>query len=994
MNIDDFLPVVFDSTVFTDFNDFPVFNPDLENYVPPSCTYIDTENLYSYVNSLSLFILLLNIRSIKRNFNGFMADFCNYLNMFSFIVFTETWLTVDRDKAFNIPGFYSLNLYRDQYGGGLRLYVKDCFKAKVLNDFLVLNEFYEILTVEVDLCFCRCVLVLVYHPPSSSFQRNQEFINLFILKLSAILNLKMPVIVAGDFNLNLFNPNNFNYIDAFIDNMLELNFMPTITRPTRVSLRNQTLHYSLLDQIWVSAGINHMKSFVIPASITDHFPVCLVIDNMNLVNNSLREVEIRKFTDSQKDTFKECLNSIKLVITTDNKYSIFNAYYEKLFLAYNIAFPVTRRRVKERKSTPWMTDKLRECIIKKGKLYKLYLRGRISKTYYTGYRNKLTHLIRKVKRLYYTRLFIENAHNSKRIWDILNDLLNRKSRAVLDELRANGVKLKGKVLVDYINEFFINTALNISVTISSPSVLRCLAPRVVMSCFFRPASVPEILDIIRKLKLRGNRIFDIHPLLIKENMQIFGEHTRILYNLSLEISIFPDPLKVARVTPVFKSGDSDNIDNYRPISSLPVLSKLFERLTLNRMLSFIYAKEILSPCQFGFKKGCDVSQAVVKLTSHIIQAFHSKLYSACFFLDLRKAFDTVSHELLFIKLEHYGFRGECLNFLKSYFCNRKQFVYSNGFKSTPGSVVCGVPQGSILGPICFSLFINDLPSAVDSDTVLFADDAAFIVTSDTFVGLIEKIQKLFSDLTTYLNMNRMIPNSRKSKLMAFKSHSLPVLPDISFYEETIEWVTDFKYLGITLTNTMNFSKHIKNVSNKVSQVTGTILNLRTFVPQCILIKLYYALIYPHLNANIIVWGSAPESHLRPLRVRLNNLLRTILGVTWSGGRPSMNTSEIFNILSLLKLSSIFKLNLFKFLKLILDGNLPHFWELLMARYVTPHSYGTRRIGYRCPNVSCEVERRGLSYQLIMLLEELPAGLMELSFNLSKRKYKRILMEGQ
>ena len=134
---------------------------------------------------------------------------------------------------------------------------------------------------------------------------------------------------------------------------------------------------------------------------------------------------------------------------------------------------------------------------------------------------------------------------------------------------------------------------------------------------------------------------------------------------------------------------------------------------------------------------------------------------------------------------------------------------------------------------------------------------------------------------------------------------------------------------------MNFSKHISNISNKVSQVTGTIMHLRTFVPLNILIKLYYALVYPNLNASIIVWGSAPESHLRSLRVRLNNLLRTILGVTWDGGRPLMNTTEIFNILSLLKLSNIFKLNLFKFLKLVLDGKLPVFWELLMARYVTP-----------------------------------------------------------
>ena len=302
------------------------------------------------------------------------------------------------------------------------------------------------------------------------------------------------------------------------------------------------------------------------------------------------------------------------------------------------------------------------------------------------------------------------------------------------------------------------------------------------------------------------------------------------------------------------------MDNYRPISSLPVLPKLFERLTLNRMLSFIDVKKILNPSQLGFRRGCDVSQAIAKLTSHIVQAFHNKLYCACFFLDLRKAFDTVSHVLLFLKLGHYGFRGQCLDYLKTHFNNRIQY----GFKSESDSVVCGVPQGSIRGLICFSLFINDLPFSVYSDVVLFADEAAFIVTCDTFGGLIDKINKLFSDLTAYLNMSQLVPNSSKSKLMAFKSHSLPELPKINSYGEAIEWVTEFKYLGITLTGTMSFSKHINNISNKVSQVMGTLLNLLNFVPQWVLIRLYYALVYPHLNARITVWGSAPLSHLKTL----------------------------------------------------------------------------------------------------------------------------------
>ena len=156
----------------------------------------------------------------------------------------------------------------------------------------------------------------------------------------------------------------------------------------------------------------------------------------------------------------------------------------------------------------------------------------------------------------------------------------------------------------------------------------------------------------------------------------------------MELETFPD-LKTARVNPGHKSGPTDKIDNYRPISVLPLFSKVFEKLTLHRMNSFIMRHNLLTPSQFGFRKGCSTTNAIVKLLTHVVEAYHQKAYCVCFFLDLRKAFDTINHK---IKLEHYGFRGQCYKFLKLYYQNRKQLVHLNGYKSATMPVVNGVPQ--------------------------------------------------------------------------------------------------------------------------------------------------------------------------------------------------------------------------------------------------------------------------------------------------------------
>ena len=267
------------------------------------------------------------------------------------------------------------------------------------------------------------------------------------------------------------------------------------------------------------------------------------------------------------------------------------------------------------------------------------------------YKNRQTNAIRRTKALYYSKLFYENAKNQKQLWSIINGILNEKKNPALKQIISGGLVLTGKVMADFVNDYFVNIAAILISTLHDVLEFTCLLPPVMVSCFFNPASLNEVISVISKLKNRGSKILDIFPVLLKENiiLFLFTNHFKILYNFSLEKVSFPDILKIARVCPAYKSGQSDLIDNYRPISSLPVFSKIFERLTLNRMQSFISRLDILTPCQFGFRKDRNTSLAVIKPISHVVWAYHQKIYSACFLLDFKKAFNTLNHELLLKK---------------------------------------------------------------------------------------------------------------------------------------------------------------------------------------------------------------------------------------------------------------------------------------------------------------------------------------------------------
>ena len=249
-------------------------------------------------------------------------------------------------------------------------------------------------------------------------------------------------------------------------------------------------------------------------------------------------------------------------------------------------------------------------------------------------------------------------------------LLGNKSRVVIDSLKVGDSYIRDNEMVNYANSFFVNIANTLTADLQDGDFDSLHSIPNPKSFVFMQTDRNEVNSVIRSLKNKGNGLHDISVMTIKKNLNTFSDHVTLLYNYSVETMTFPDLLKIAKVVLGHKSGSRENIDNYRPISNLPVLSKIFEKLTQNRLLSFANKCKLLSDSQFGFHEGRDITQAAIKLTTTIVKAYHEKVYVSCFFLDLRKAFDTVDHDILLRKMYHLGFREPINQYLYSYLTGR------------------------------------------------------------------------------------------------------------------------------------------------------------------------------------------------------------------------------------------------------------------------------------------------------------------------------------
>jgi len=378
---------------------------------------------------------------------------------------------------------------------------------------------------------------------------------------------------------------------------------------------------------------------------------------------------------------------------------------------YNKHFPLKHLK------NPWVTPGILRSIRRKNKLYRIKLKNptntNIAK--FRNYRNKLNHLIRYTKKEYYRSLLKNAQGNMRATWKVISELLNKK-RSNAPQFGPiitynNKPYSKQSDIADVFNSFFTNVGPSLAKKFPNDhsNKHRNWMKIACHNNFDLPKiSEHNVLDELYNLdssKAIGHN--DIPVKYIKKVAEYIYQPLSFLFNTSIQSGIFPEGMKTAKVIPIHKGGDKEIVSNYRPISLLPTFSKLFEKLTCTALTDHLENNNLLYDYQFGFRKRRNTTLAAVDFVTRLTDSIDSGNLSIGVFLDLSKAFDTVSHEILLDKLSYYGLTPNALRWFESYLTKREQYVCIEDFNSNPKPVTCGIPQGSALGPVLFLIFVND-----------------------------------------------------------------------------------------------------------------------------------------------------------------------------------------------------------------------------------------------------------------------------------------------
>ena len=917
-----------------------------------NCSYLETEKIKD-LDPTKFTVLSINIQSLPSKF----SEFSDFVDEFScsgaspdIICLQETWKVLD-NSMFPLLNYHPIEINQRQVarGGGVGIYVKQHLSFKILKQYSTFVErIFESLFIEISLPNSKKVVIgNIYRPgtavPGLNFtQQFAQFFEIFSNTLAELGNNYEHVFIYGDFNLNILELTKNKFISEYVESFFSYGFIQLITRPTRIAENSATI----LDHVLTNSTIQKHDTFIICSKLSDHFPI---IHQLNFEKTKQPKIkfESRNFSPDSILKFKNALSGYNWQHVTEQNCvqeatNNFFATFDALFDAF---FPLTTKNFCKSLNPiePWMSRGILISRRQKNLLSHTSIKNPTfeNKTAFKKFRNLYNQVIRLAKKLHFERLLEINQKNLRKTWQILFSTIhkNNNKKNDLSNLIINDLNVEDpQIMACHFNNFFANiakkTVENINPSNKSPTDL---INQNLNNFKFNVKNLTKS-EILEATKLLADKKTPDHTGIssnfVKQTIASFINPLFHILNLSFNSGVVPLQFKIAKVIPIFKSGDKSSMDNYRPISLLSTFSKIMEKIVALRLTSFLDENNILSKWQFGFRAGHSTSHPMIHFLNKITDSLNKKKHTAAIFCDLKKAFDTCDHNILFSKLSKYGIMGVELDWFKSYLTNRKQFVTIKNKSSPLLDILLGVPQGSILGPLLFLIYINDLPLSSKFLSLLFADDTTLLFTHDDLKTLEEIINAEFRKICEYFRINRMVLHPDKTKFIVFsrstEGTSLKLFcnnnnldQDLAANISSLGQVTSndtlpaIKFLGIFFDPALNFKYHITTLKNKLSRALYALRSVKNTINKKGLLLLYNSIFHCHLLYAIQIWSCSRPGPINEIFKMQKAAIRIIAGKTYNA-----HTEPLFKELQILPLPDLISFSKIQFMQRFVQNFLP------------------------------------------------------------------------